>query len=205
MVGAGTVPAFLIRNGGPAERFLLPHLLAWSSIGLVAYVASVAGWSTYHYVRDARVTPLAATHLRAEMHALLDEVARKEPRPAGSAPSESATGDTPHRLGRRPVLAFVPNTHVSDIKVNSTLYACRLWSMFACEPVGRVVELLPGEVAEPDTSGSPARGQYAVMQLTDPQALEVDSLRVREPVEGFHFETSRSAAVDETSMNETLL
>jgi hypothetical protein len=86
--------------------------------------------------------------------------------------------------------------------------------MFACEPVGRVVELLPGEVELPptelaaaETSGSPARGQYAVMQLTDPRAAEAESLRVRDPLDTLflEMESSQSPALEAAAHTETLL
>jgi hypothetical protein len=86
--------------------------------------------------------------------------------------------------------------------------------MFACEPVGRVVELLPGEVEFPtaeitdaQTSGSPARGQYAVMQLTDPRAAEAESLRVRDPLDSLllEMESSQSPSLDGEKRAQTLL
>jgi hypothetical protein len=190
MPGSETVPAFLIRQG--EEQFVLPRLLVWTALGLLAYGSIEAGTSTYHFLRDARVKPLAAAHIRAEVHALVAEVARRQPAPntarggyASETTLSAATEDT-----HAPALAFVPYTHVSQIKANATLYECRVLSMFACEPVGRVVELLPGEVELPSTElaqaatpGSPARGQYAVMQLTDPRAAEAESLRVGDPLE----------------------
>lgn len=181
--GADAVPSFLIRQ--TEDQFVLPRLLAWTTLGLLAYVAVEAGTSTYHFMRDARVTPLAAAHIRGELHALLDEVARKQPAAAHPAARIAAAQSGPARADDEtpaPSLAFVPYTHVPNIKANATLYDCRVLSMFACTPVGRVVELLPGEVAETDPAGTQARGQYAVMQLTDPSAAEADSLSVRDPL-----------------------
>jgi hypothetical protein len=200
MPGSETVPPFLIRQGD--DGFVLPRLLVWTTLGIMAYGSIEAGSSTYHYLRDARVKPLAAAHIRAEVHALVAEVARRKP-----AARAAATEDT-----HAPALAFVPYTHVSQIKANATLYECRLFSMFACEPVGRVVELLPGEVELPPTEvanammpASPARGQYAVMQLTDPRAAEAESLRVRDPLDSLLLEGAQSPALEAEAHAETLL
>jgi hypothetical protein len=173
--GADAVPSFLIRQ--TEDQFVLPRLLVWSTIGLLAYGSVEAGASTYHFVRDARVTPLAAAHIRAELHALMDEAARRQP-----VQRPQPLTATPEEMHNARALAFVPSTHVANIKANATLYDCRVLSMFACQPVGRVVELLPGEVAETGLSGIEARGQYALMQLTDPSAAKAESLSVRDPL-----------------------
>ena len=212
MPGSETVPAFLIRQGD--EQFVLPRLLVWTTLGIMAYASIEAGSSTYHFVRDARVRPLAAAHIRAEVHALVAEVARRQPAPsvarAGDAAETTVNAATEER--HAPALAFVPYTHVSQIKANATLYECRLFSMFACEPVGHVVELLPGEVELPTaeeatvlTSAGPARGQYAVMQLTDPRAAEAESLRVRDPLDSLLHESSKAPALEAEARAETLL
>jgi len=212
MPGSETVPAFLIRQGD--EGFVLPRLLVWTTIGMMAYGSIEAGSSTYHYLRDARVRPLAAAHIRAEVYALVAEVARKQPaaNAVGAGYAAETTVSAATEDAQAPALAFVPYTHVSQIKANATLYECRVFSMFACEPVGRVVELLPGEVELPPadvkatlTSASPARGQYAVMQLTDPRAAEAESLRVRDPLDSLLHESSQSPALDAAAHAETLL
>lgn len=197
--GSDSAPAFLVRDG--AEPLMLPRLMAWSTLGLLLYVSLQAGSSTYHLVRDARVKPLAASHIRAELHGLLADVARRQPKGGGAGVSASRTDEGAQHA---PAIAFVPRSHVPQIKANAAVYECRLWSMFACEPVGRVVEILPGEVevGQPDTSGGPTRGQYAVMQLTDPHALEAESLRVRDPLESALL--APNVPVDESSP-ETLL
>jgi hypothetical protein len=206
--GAETVPAFLIRQGD--DGFVLPRLLVWTTLGMMAYGSIEAGASTYHYLRDARVRPLAAAHIRAEVHALVAEVARRQPAAHAGYPAET-TLNAATEDAHAPALAFVPYTHVSQIKANATLYECRVFSMFACEPVGRVVELLPGEVELPPaevtalTSARPARGQYAVMQLTDPRAAEAESLRVRDPLDSLLLESSQSPALEGEARAETLL
>lgn len=214
--GADAVPSFLIRQGD--DQFFLPRLLVWISIGVVGYGTLEAGSSTYHFVRDARVKPLAAAHIRAEVHQLVEEVARRKPSsPAANGTQTSyeavtAQAEPAREALNAPALAFVPYTHVPQIKANATLYECRVFSMFACEPVGHVVELLPGEVelppaevADAQPTGSPARGQYAVMQLTDPRAAEAESLRVRDPLDSLRIESSQSPALDTEAHAETLL
>jgi hypothetical protein len=160
---------------------------------------------------------LAAAHIRAGAHALVAEVARRQPAQRATQPGPGYAAETTVNAAtedtRRPALAFVPYTHVSQIKANSTLYECRVFSMFACEPVGRVVELLPGEVELPsaevaraETSRSPERGQYAVMQLTDPRAAEAESLRVRDPLDSLLLlESAQSPVLEGEARMETLL
>lgn len=76
-------------------------------------------------------------------------------------------------------LAFVPYTQLDDVEPDASLYECRLWSAFDCVKVGRVVEVLPGEVVAQDPWGSPARGQYLVMDLATPRAATAKVLRAR--------------------------
>lgn len=77
------------------------------------------------------------------------------------------------------LLAFVPYTQLDQVAPDAPLYECRLWSAFDCVKVGRVVEVLPGEVSAQDPWGSPARGQYLVMDLANPRAANAKVLRVR--------------------------
>jgi hypothetical protein len=77
------------------------------------------------------------------------------------------------------VLAFVPYTELDKVTPEAALYECHLWSAFDCTKVGRVVEVLSGEIAAQDPWGSPARGQYAVVDLSDPRAANAKVLRVR--------------------------
>ena len=58
------------------------------------------------------------------------------------------------------------------------MYEC-VWGMFSCTAVGRVTEVLPGEVIVPDPWGTLARGQYAVIELDDQHAAQSKTLRVR--------------------------
>jgi hypothetical protein len=51
--------------------------------------------------------------------------------------------------------------------------------VFNCHEVGRVTEVVPGEVATQDPWGELARGQYVVLALDDPPAVRARVLRVR--------------------------
>jgi hypothetical protein len=54
-----------------------------------------------------------------------------------------------------------------------------VWGVFACKPVGTITEIVPGEVILPDPWGNPARGQYAVLDLSNHDAAKSKVLRVR--------------------------
>ncbi len=75
-------------------------------------------------------------------------------------------------------VAFVPYTQMNGVKSGAPIYEC-VWGVFACKSVGTVTELLPGEAIVQDPWGSPARGQYAIMNLDDAQAAQAKTLRVR--------------------------
>lgn len=77
-------------------------------------------------------------------------------------------------------VAFVPYNQLDGILAGSMVYDCKLWSVFVCKHVGRVAELLPGEVATQDPWGTPSRGQYAILELDEPSAARSKALRVRE-------------------------
>jgi hypothetical protein len=78
-------------------------------------------------------------------------------------------------------VAFVPYTQLAGVHPGDDVYACDVWGVFACRPVGRVAEVVPGEVATQDPWGTPARGQYALLGLDDPLAAQAKTLRIREP------------------------
>jgi hypothetical protein len=48
-----------------------------------------------------------------------------------------------------------------------------------CHEVGRIAEVLPGEVVTQDPWGELARGQYAILALDDASAVRERVLRVR--------------------------
>ena len=50
---------------------------------------------------------------------------------------------------------------------------------FSCSHVGTVREMVPGEVVLPDPWGNQARGQYAILDLSDKSAMQNKLLRVR--------------------------
>lgn len=75
-------------------------------------------------------------------------------------------------------VAFVPYTQSDSVAPGSTVLDCT-WSIFNCRPVGTVAEMIPGEVILPDPWGNPARGQYAVLGLTEHESAKSKVLRVR--------------------------
>jgi hypothetical protein len=82
-------------------------------------------------------------------------------------------------IAKKQTLAFIPYTQLRGIDTSSSIYECKLWSMFFCQYVGHISEVLPGEIAATDPWGAPARGEYAVMELTEPRAVMAKTLRVR--------------------------
>jgi hypothetical protein len=82
-------------------------------------------------------------------------------------------------IGSSQNVAYVPYTQIRDVVPGATVHDCSIWGVFLCKPVGKVAELLPGEVAMQDPWGTPTRGQYAILDLTDPSAARSRSLRIR--------------------------
>jgi hypothetical protein len=79
-------------------------------------------------------------------------------------------------------VAFVPYTQLEGVEPGARVLSC-VWGLFACKDVGSVSELVPGEVVLPDPWGSPARGQYAVLTLSDRASAMSKVLRVRATAE----------------------
>ena len=75
-------------------------------------------------------------------------------------------------------VAFVPYDQLDDVRPGARVMACT-WSLILCEDVGAVTEVLPGEVATLDPWGEMARGQYAILELTEPDAIREKVLRIR--------------------------
>jgi hypothetical protein len=75
-------------------------------------------------------------------------------------------------------VAFVPYTQLPGVVAGASVYSC-VWGLFLCKPVGTVTEVVPGEVVLPDPWGNQARGQYAVLELSDRDAAKSKTLRVR--------------------------
>ena len=75
-------------------------------------------------------------------------------------------------------VAFVPYTQMSGVEPGAPVYSC-LFGLFLCKDVGRVSDVVPGEVAMTDPWGNPSRGLYAVLNLTDRESAKSKTLRVR--------------------------
>lgn len=95
--------------------------------------------------------------------------------------------DLDKQLKQRPVfralehamdVAFVPYTQIDGLSEGADVYDC-IWGVFHCRQVGKVTELVPGEVILPDPWGNQARGQYAVMELREHESARSKTLRVR--------------------------
>lgn len=80
---------------------------------------------------------------------------------------------------QRMEVAFVPYTQIDGVRQGSDVYEC-VWGLVHCKPVGKVAEVVPGEVILPDPWGNQARGQYAVLDLVDHESAKSKTLRVRE-------------------------
>jgi len=75
-------------------------------------------------------------------------------------------------------IAFVPYDELANVRAGAHVVACT-WHVFGCREVGRVTEILAGEVVTQDPSGDLARGQYVVLVLDDKDAFHERVLRVR--------------------------
>lgn len=75
-------------------------------------------------------------------------------------------------------VAFIPYNQLKSVVPGSRVMDC-FWGVFACHTVGHVGEVLPGEVVTQDPWGELARGQYAVLELDDKDAVRERVLRVR--------------------------
>ncbi|MCA9676326.1 MAG: hypothetical protein KC464_14910 [Myxococcales bacterium] len=75
-------------------------------------------------------------------------------------------------------VAFVPYDDLDGVAPGARVMAC-VWGLFSCHDVGRVTEILPGEVVTEDPWGDLARGQFIVLDLDEPGAIREKVLRVR--------------------------
>jgi hypothetical protein len=75
-------------------------------------------------------------------------------------------------------VAFVPYTQIDGVARGAEVFDC-VWGLFSCKPVGKVAELVPGEVILPDPWGNQARGQYAVLDLESHESAKSKTLRIR--------------------------
>jgi hypothetical protein len=116
---------------------------------------------------DERGKVAQLTAANAQIRRVDDLIAQMQKRPLYRA------------IAKKQTLAFVPYTQLRGMPAGASIYECKLWSTFFCELVGRISEVLPGEVEATDPWGAPARGQYAVMDLQEPRAVMAKTLRVR--------------------------
>lgn len=75
-------------------------------------------------------------------------------------------------------VAFVPYTQLAGVARGGDVYEC-VWGIFRCKAVGKIAEIVPGEVILPDPWGNTARGQYAVLDLQQHESAKAKVLRVR--------------------------
>lgn len=75
-------------------------------------------------------------------------------------------------------VAFVPYTQLPHAKAGASVVACT-WALFQCRIVGRIAEVLPGEVIAQDPWSNMERGQYAILDLNDHEAAKEKVLRAR--------------------------
>lgn len=75
-------------------------------------------------------------------------------------------------------VAFIPYTQLEGVKPGAPVLDC-VWGVVSCKPVGKLADVLPGEVVVPDPWGTPTRGQYALLDLSDARAAQSRVLRVR--------------------------
>ena len=75
-------------------------------------------------------------------------------------------------------IAFIPYAQLDDVATGQGVVACQ-WLLFDCRTVGTVAEILPGEVVTQDPWGEMARGQYAILDMKDAEAIRDQALRIR--------------------------
>jgi hypothetical protein len=73
-------------------------------------------------------------------------------------------------------VALVPYSHLKNVEKGTTLYGCAL-DMLVCHAVGKVLDILPGEVmVKVPNRDSMVRGRMIEMQLTDQEAAQNEVL-----------------------------
>lgn len=75
-------------------------------------------------------------------------------------------------------IGFAPYSQLAGMQPGDSIVQCT-WGVFRCHDVGRVTEIVPGEVVTQDPWGELARGQYIVLALEDASAVRERVLRVR--------------------------
>jgi hypothetical protein len=151
-----------LREGAPAVRMggeMLPQLVDQEE-------------------RDVRIE-LERIKLEAERRSLVSQK-------AVTAESLAKMDEMLTQVMRRPIyravqastdVAFVPYTQLKGVEAGADLVQCR-YLIFKCHTVGRIAEVLPGEVVAQDPWSDVARGQYAILDLSDHEASQEKVLRV---------------------------
>ncbi|MDB4941438.1 MAG: hypothetical protein JWP97_972 [Labilithrix sp.] len=75
-------------------------------------------------------------------------------------------------------IAFVPYTQMAGLKAGDALISCK-WILFSCQNVGRIAEVVNGEVVANDPWSDISRGQYVILNLTDREAAKEKVIRAR--------------------------
>jgi hypothetical protein len=141
----------------------------------------------------APLTPDLAARAEQMIRVDLDSIKLEADRRSRLAQRKELVGriadidDLTQKLESRPIyraaegnldVAFVPYTQIDGVATGDSVYSC-VWGLFHCKEVGTVAEIVSGEVATADPWGSPARGQYVVLDLWDRSAAKEKTLRVR--------------------------
>jgi hypothetical protein len=129
--------------------------------------------------RDARIE-LEINKLEAERRSLTSQ---KKVAVESLAKMDEILAQISHRPIYRAVqastdVAFVPYSQLGGVEAGAEIVTCK-WVVFACRTVGRIAEVLPGEVVAQDPWSDVARGQYAILDLTDRDAAKEKVLRAR--------------------------
>jgi predicted nucleic acid-binding Zn-ribbon protein len=77
-------------------------------------------------------------------------------------------------------VVFVPYSQLDSVEPGHTVLSC-VAGVFNCHHAGVVRDLVAGEVVTQDPWGDLARGQYALVELSDDAAVRKKVLRVRSP------------------------
>jgi len=81
-----------------------------------------------------------------------------------------------HAIDDRATVALVPYSNLKNVDKGTALYGCKL-DMFICHEVGKVIDILPGEVmVKVPNRDSMVRGRMIEMRLTDQEAAQNEVL-----------------------------
>jgi hypothetical protein len=128
-----------------------------------------------------------AARVEVELQRLLAEARGQRALRAVAMASVAAQRELLAELESRPLyramsaatdIAFVPYDQLAGVRPGARIVDC-VWGVVHCHEVGRIAEVLPGEVVTQDPWGELARGQYAILALDDAGAVRERVLRVR--------------------------